>query len=86
MLSVLFDGMAARLIAASQDFSWKGKLYLAVSAFTTSLLIGSSRNFLGVHFLTDVLGGWAAGVVWLTVFITLVEAAQLSRNKASESA
>lgn len=82
MFSVLFFGMAAYLIA-SQNFSWKGKVYLAVSAFTISLLIGFSRIFLGVHYLTDVLGGWSAGVVWLTVCITLLEAVQLSRSKAS---
>jgi undecaprenyl-diphosphatase len=28
-------------------------------------LIGISRLLLGVHFLSDVLGGWAVGVLWL---------------------
>jgi undecaprenyl-diphosphatase len=29
--------------------------------------IGVSRIFLGYHYLTDVVGGWLAGIVWLLV-------------------
>ena len=29
------------------------------------LLIGFSRIYLGVHFMSDVIGGYAAGAVWL---------------------
>jgi len=31
--------------------------------------IGFSRVYLGVHFLTDVVGGWLAGAAWLIVGI-----------------
>jgi undecaprenyl-diphosphatase len=30
------------------------------------LLIGSSRIYLGVHYPTDVVGGYAVGVAWVT--------------------
>ena len=33
------------------------------------LLIGFSRIYLGVHFLSDVIGGYAAAAVWLTFCI-----------------
>src|SRR4029077_20784476 len=29
--------------------------------------IGVSRIYLGYHYLTDVVGGWLAGVVWLLI-------------------
>lgn len=34
------------------------------------LLIGVSRLYLGVHYLTDVIAGYAAGAVWLSACIT----------------
>jgi membrane-associated phospholipid phosphatase len=35
------------------------------------LLVGLTRMWLGVHFLSDVLGGWAFGVAW-TLTVALV--------------
>jgi membrane-associated phospholipid phosphatase len=33
-------------------------------AIALTLLIGSTRVFLGVHYPTDVLAGWALGFAW----------------------
>jgi hypothetical protein len=33
------------------------------------LLIGFSRIYLGIHFMSDVIGGYAAGAVWLALCI-----------------
>ena len=40
------------------------KLYVIALALLTALLVGASRVYLGVHWPSDVLAGWAAGSVW----------------------
>lgn len=40
---------------------------LAVAVFLTAL-VGVSRVYLGVHYPTDVVAGWAAGVAWALLF------------------
>ena len=42
-----------------------------------SLLIGTSRVMLGVHWPSDVIGGWAFGMLW--VLLTLRPAERLLR-------
>ncbi len=45
----------------------KGWLWVVASVIV--FLIGLSRIYLGVHFPTDVLGGWLLGLVMIAVFV-----------------
>ena len=50
-------------------------LVFGLAALTT-LLIGFSRIYLGVHWPTDILSGWAAGLVWVAVWTQLTRPAK----------
>lgn len=47
------------------------KRWLWIVAILLMALIGFSRIYLGVHFPTDVLGGWAVGAIFLFIFFAL---------------
>jgi membrane-associated phospholipid phosphatase len=47
--------------------SW---LTAAIVALILTLAIGYSRMYLGVHYFSDVLGGFAVGAFWLAITVT----------------
>jgi len=49
---------------------WQSKVILWSAAVAVVFLIGVSRVYLGVHWPTDVLGGWALAAMWLSVVCT----------------
>lgn len=52
--------MAVILLAWHTRWRWPGLLAAVVFA----LLVGFSRIYLGVHYPSDILGGWMAAMVW----------------------
>lgn len=43
------------------------RLYTIGVAIFLTLIVGLSRIYLGVHYPTDVLGGWCAGATWALI-------------------
>jgi len=43
------------------------KVFVFTTAVILALIIGASRVYLGVHWLTDVLAGWSLGAAWAMI-------------------
>lgn len=48
---------------------WAGQVAVWALTITAIIVIGFSRLYLGVHFVTDVLAGWLLGTAWTATII-----------------
>jgi undecaprenyl-diphosphatase len=67
MSAIAFLTMGA-LIAATQQRT-RVRIYILLIAGLATLLVGISRIALGVHWTTDVIGGWAFGAAWAVLWL-----------------
>ena len=52
---------------------WSGKINIFFLAIVVVFLLGLSRLYLGVHFYSDVIGGYLLGLFWLIISIGISE-------------
>jgi membrane-associated phospholipid phosphatase len=76
MGSMIGYGMLVWLIGQLWHPGRGGRVTMYLWAGLLILAVGLSRIFLGVHYPSDVLGGYAAGAVWMAVCITGVDIAR----------
>jgi undecaprenyl-diphosphatase len=71
---VIYFALAA-LLAPYFRRGWERALLFTLAAVLV-LLIGVSRVYLGVHWPSDVVGGWAVGAAWLAVWAIVAQRLQ----------
>lgn len=65
--AIAFYGMLAFILSYGRGT----RVWVAAAAAVT-LMVGASRIYLGAHWLTDVLGGFAIGGSWLSLMIAVL--------------
>ncbi len=79
MGSIVSYGMLAYLLVLVLP-SFRARVAAVTSLALLVLAIGFSRIYLGAHWFSDVLGGFAAGGVWLAFCISGIEVVRRRRH------
>jgi len=89
LTSMVSFGLLAYLVAIGFEQSAIRRVTVALCG-ALIILIGFSRLLLGVHYLSDVVGGYALGAAWLAFGVALIEDARAhyggSRAKSGSKA
>lgn len=68
ILAVMFYGFLGYILVHSAHKQWE-KVLITFSTVIVIFLIGLSRIYLGVHWASDVIGGWLIGSIILIILI-----------------
>ncbi|WP_439882106.1 phosphatase PAP2 family protein [Pontibacter sp. MBLB2868] len=79
--SVALVGMFCVLVYMSRENIKYVSLWITLGLLYI-VLIGFSRIYLGVHFVTDVAGGYLLGILWVIVAISVLEYLMLRKKAA----
>ncbi|TWT73874.1 phosphatase PAP2 family protein [Allorhodopirellula solitaria] len=80
MMSAVVYLTLAALVAPVLRHFWV-RFYVITVAVVLTVLVGVSRVYMGVHYPTDVLAGWAAGLVWALICWLVARAIPHSQAK-----
>ena len=69
---VAFYGFISYVILRTREGRRK-KINVLIISFGIIFLIGFSRMYLGLHYLSDVIGGYLLGALWLIIAISIYE-------------
>ncbi len=67
--SVAFYAMLTLIVSPGTSYGRKALLWSGAAAI--ALVVGASRVYLGAHWLTDVLGGYALGAAWVSLLVVI---------------
>jgi undecaprenyl-diphosphatase len=71
-IAIAFYGFLIYLLIRNVG-KWRAKVNIFITGTAIILLIGFSRLYLGVHYVSDVWGGYLVGAMWLIVAISITE-------------
>ena len=80
--SFFFYGLAIYLVRTQVENRTVANVLTVVFALLM-ILIGPTRIYLGVHYPTDVLGGWCLGLVAVIVEVEILEYLRLKKESAA---
>lgn len=83
MISLVIYGLIGYLLATRFQ-QWRGWIFSSIVLLIVA--IGFSRLYFGVHWPTDILAGYAAGLVWLIACILSLELWRAYRSHRALSA